>query len=275
MTALWSDPVAHAGGELLVRRAPGAALICFNRPAKHNAFTDGMYAGLLALTAELAEDTAPDTGTRVVVFTGAGGRAFAAGNDIASFTAFGDDTAGADGVAYEAHVRRVLDAIAGLPQVTLAAVDGICVGGGLAVANACDLRICSDSARFGFPIAHTLGNALSAPLVLRCAEVWGDPVTREMLLTARLVEADRAVALGAVTAAVAGDQLEERAWEIVERVTRAAPATIQVTKEQLRAGVQGYDAEADDARLARAYGSTDFRGAVRAFLDKVPARFTG
>ncbi|MDQ6716311.1 MAG: enoyl-CoA hydratase-related protein, partial [Actinomycetota bacterium] len=116
----WSESTQHAGGELLVRRAPGAVEVSFNRPAKHNAFTDAMYDGLLELCAQVRTERA----VRVVVLRGAGGRAFAAGNDISSFRSF---TGAADGVAYEARIRRVLDAISSLPQVTLAVVDGICV----------------------------------------------------------------------------------------------------------------------------------------------------
>ena len=92
------------------------------------------------------------------------GIVFAAGNDISSFLTV---ASGADGVAYEAGIRRVLGALEAVPQLTIAAVDGICVGGGLAVATMCDLRICTPASRFGYPIARTLGNALSAPIVLR------------------------------------------------------------------------------------------------------------
>lgn len=262
----WSDSGQHAGGELLVRRAPGAVEVSFNRPAKHNAFTDAMYVGLLELCAQVRSDRE----VRVVVLRGAGGRAFAAGNDIGSFRSF---TGAADGVAYEARIRRVLDAVASLPQVTLAAVDGICVGGGLAVANACDLRICTPAATFGYPIARTLGNALSASIVLRCVDVFGDPLTREMLLTSRLVTADRAYAVGAVLAVVAPGSLETEVASVVDGIRRAARVTTKVSKEQLRTETSRYDTAADDARLATAYGGADFREGVRAFLAKETPRF--
>lgn len=264
----WGEPSPYAGGDLLVREARGALEVSFNRPDKHNAFTDAMYAALVTLCARLREDEQ----VRAVVFTGEGGRAFAAGNDITSFLAFRD---GDDGVTYEAKVREVLDAVASLPQVSVAAVDGICVGGGLAVANACDLRVAAASARFGFPIAHTLGNALSAGIVLRCVQVWGDPATREMLLTAGLLTAERGYGVGALAAVVPADELEAHVWALVERVVRAAPLTLRTTKEQLRDGAAGYSAEVDDARLAAAYGSRDFREGVRAFVAKETPRFTG
>ncbi|MDN5790594.1 MAG: enoyl-CoA hydratase [Micrococcales bacterium] len=251
---------------MLVRAAPGAVEISFNRPGKHNAFTDAMYAGLVGLCDEVSRDRS----VRAVVLTGAGGRAFAAGNDISSFVGF---TSGADGVRYEARIREVLGALTDLPQVTIAAVDGICVGGGLAVACACDLRVASRTARFGYPIARTLGNVLSAPIVLRCTAVFGDALTREMLLASRLVDAERARSAGAVVSLVDADALEAEVWGIVAGITKAAPLTIALTKEQLRDGIPGYDPVADDARLERAYGSSDFAEGVRAFLAKQAPRF--
>lgn len=264
----WGPPDERAGGQVLVRRAPGAVELSFNRPGKHNSFTDAIYAALLDLCAEVAGDRS----VRVVVVRGEGGRAFAAGNDISSFLGF---TSGADGVTYEAGIRRVLGALDALPQLTIAAIDGICVGGGLAVATMCDLRICTPASRFGYPIARTLGNALSAPIVLRCAAVFGDPVTREMLLASRLVTAERAYAVGAVLSVVAPGDLEAEVWSVIEGVRLAAPLTLETTKAQLRDGVVGYDPAADDARLEAAYGSADFAEGVRAFLAKEKPAFGG
>ncbi|MDN5798058.1 MAG: enoyl-CoA hydratase [Intrasporangium sp.] len=267
-TPVWGPVSERAGGQLHLRSQLGAIEVTFNRPEKHNAFTTAMYAELERIC-ELAATT---PALRVVVFRGAGGRAFAAGNDISSFT---DVSSGADGVAYESRIRGVLDGIAGMPQLTIAAVEGHCVGGGLAVANACDLRIATPTARFGFPIARTLGNALSAPIVLRCAEVFGDPLTREMLLASRMVDGRRAAAVGAVMEVVAPERLEAEVWGVAAGVLHAAPLTIRTTKEQLRDGRVGYDAEADDARLEHAYGSDDFGEGVAAFLAKRQPAFRG
>ncbi|HET8595579.1 MAG TPA: enoyl-CoA hydratase [Intrasporangium sp.] len=264
----WGPVSERAGGQVLLRSQPGAIEVTFNRPEKHNAFTDAMYAELEHLC-ELAAST---PALHVIIFRGAGGRAFAAGNDISSFTGF---SSGADGVAYEARIRGVLDGVAALPQVTIAAVEGHCVGGGLALANACDLRICTPTARFGYPIARTLGNALSAPIVLRCAEVFGDPLTREMILASRMVDARRAEAVGAVMDVVAPERLEAEVWGIAAGILQAAPLTIRATKEQLRAGREGYDVALDDARLERVYGSEDFTEGVAAFLGKRTPAFRG
>ena len=264
----WGPPESTAGGQVLVRRCPGALELSFNRPEKHNSFTDAMYGALLDLCGEVADDRS----VRAVVVRGEGGRAFAAGNDISSFLAF---ASGADGVTYEAGIRRVLGALEALPQLTIAAVDGVCVGGGLAVATTCDLRICTPTSRFGYPIARTLGNALSAPIVLRCAAVFGDPVTREMILASRLVTAQRAYAVGAVMSVVAPEDLEAEVWSVIEGVRLAAPLTLETTKAQLRDGVAGYDLTTDDARLEAAYGSSDFAEGVRAFMAKEKPAFGG
>src|SRR3954451_9740472 len=122
-----------------------------------------MYAGLR----ELCDELRAHAGVRVLVLRGAGGKAFAAGNEISDFL-------DRDAVAYEESIRELLLALFELPQVTIAAVEGACVSGGLAVATYCDCRIATPDARFGYPIARTLGNALSASIVYRCASVFGE-----------------------------------------------------------------------------------------------------
>jgi enoyl-CoA hydratase/carnithine racemase len=262
------DEQTLADGALLVRRTPGVVEVVFNRPERHNAFTSGTYDGLLEVCAELREDTE----ARVVVFRGAGGRAFAAGNEISEFTSL---DSGEDGVAYEARVGRVLRSIAELPQVTVAAVEGICVGGGLAVATHCDLRIATEGSRFGYPIARTLGNALSAFIVYRCVSVFGESLTREMLLASRLVDAARAHAVGAVMSVVAPERLDEEVRDLAEGVRAASRMTITATKEQLLRHSDTFEVSpADDVeRLEKVYGAPDFREGVRAFLAKEKPRF--
>ena len=257
-----------ADGAVLLRRTGSRLEVVFNRPERHNAFTSATYEALLAVCAGLADR--PDV--RTVVFRGAGGRAFAAGNEISEFVSL---TEGADGVAYEAKVGRVLRAVAELPQVTLAAVDGICVGGGLAVATHCDLRVCSEGSRFGYPIARTLGNALSAFIVYRCATVFGESLTREMLLTSRLVTAERAYAVGAVMAVLPSEELDAEVDRVIDGIAAAAPLTLAATKEQLLRRSDALEASpADDlVRLEKVYGSADFREGVRAFLAKEKPRF--
>ncbi|WP_182524689.1 enoyl-CoA hydratase-related protein [Nocardioides dongkuii] len=248
--------------ELLVRREPGVVEVTFNRPERRNAFTRAMYAELRALCEELAGDT----DVRALVLRGAGGKAFAAGNEITDFVE-------ADAVAYENWIRELLEALFALPQVTIAAVDGVCVGGGLAVASHCDLRIATPGSRFGYPIARTLGNALSASIVYRTAAVFGESLTREMLLTSRLVAADRAYAVGAVLAVV--DDLDAELSDLLAGLRAASGVTLRTTKSQLldRARVAEASPRHDEATLREVYTGPDFAEGVRAFVAKEKPAF--
>jgi len=248
--------------ELLVTRRDRVVEVVFNRPERRNAFTSAMYAGMRELCDELAHS--PEV--RVLVLRGAGGKAFAAGNEISDFT-------DRDAVAYEESIRELLVALFELPQVTVAAVQGACVGGGLAVATHCDLRIATPDAKFGYPIARTLGNALSASIVYRCANVFGESLTREMLLTSRLTTAERAYAVGAVMSVA--DDLDADVAEVVEGLLSASGVTMRATKAQLvqRARLLEAEPASDATLLAEVYGGADFAEGVRAFLAKEKPAF--
>ena len=248
--------------ELLVTSADGVVTVVFNRPHRHNAFTRAMYAEMRSLFEDLA--TRPDV--RVVVLRGAGGRAFAAGNDIGDFLE-------TDAAEYERWIGEMLAALFALPQVTIAAVDGVCVGGGLAVATHCDIRIATPDSRFGYPIARTLGNALSAPVVHRCAAAFGEPVTRSMLLTGRLVDAERAYAVGAL--AEVTEDLNGSIDALVAEIVFASATTQQATKRQLNARAVEQEAapDFDEALLREVYTGPDFNEGVRAFLAKEKPKF--
>src|SRR5690606_24483767 len=116
-------------------------------------------------------------------------------------------------------------------QVTVAAIDGVCVGGGLAVATHCDVRLATPPSRFGYPIAKTLGNALSAPIVYRCRAAFGESITRRMLLTAELIDAEQARSVGALAAVT--DDLDTEVAALAERVETLSSVTVRATKRQL------------------------------------------
>ncbi len=258
-----------ADGALLLDRTPGVVTVTFNRPERMNAMTVPIYHALAELAAELQEDTA----VRAVVLKGAGGRAFSAGNEISTFT---EMTSGEQGLEYEKSVRTVLRSLAEVPQVTIAAIDGVCVGGGLGVATFCDLRIATHGSRFGYPIARTLGNALAAAVLERCLAAFGEPITREMLLASRLVDAERAFAVGAVCQLVTPEELDEAVDKLTDGIIKAAPRTIQTTKTQLLRRADALLADdGDDELLVAAYGSGDFREGVRAFVAGEKPSFTG
>ena len=131
----------------------GIAAIVFDRADAHNAMTWSMYEQLADICHALADDPA----VRVATMRGAGGKAFIAGTDIEQFQSF---SGGGDGIAYERRIDAGIDLIERLPMPVVAVLDGWVVGGGLAIASACDLRIATPDARFGVPIARTLGNCL-------------------------------------------------------------------------------------------------------------------
>ncbi|MBF4163991.1 enoyl-CoA hydratase-related protein [Nocardioides acrostichi] len=258
---------SHPEAELRVERDGAVVSVTFDRPHKHNAFTKAMYARLH----ELCDDLASDATARVVVLRGAGGRAFAAGNEISDFLE-------ADAVAYEQWIFALLKKLHALPQVTVAAVDGVCVGGGLAVATHCDLRLATAHSRFGYPIARTLGNALGAPIVYRCSSVFGESLTREMLLASRLITADRAYAVGAVMGVCDdAEALDSELATLLDGLAALSPVTLRTTKAQLlaRAGTLEAAPPGDEERLREVYTGPDFHEGVRAFLAKEKPAFQG
>jgi len=236
------------------------ARVVFDRPQARNAMTWSMYEQLAQICATLRANT----NIRAVAFSGAGGKAFIAGTDIAQFSAF---ASGEDGVAYEMKIANFLDAIESLPMPTLAVIDGFCVGGGLAIATACDLRIATPAARFGFPIARTLGNCLATGVYARLLAEFGVGRTKRMLMLAEMLNAEEAREAGYVSLIVEPGELAAKADELLGRLAQHAPITMQVGKEAIRRLLTAVSAEDEDL-IRRAYGSEDFREGVKAFVAK-------
>jgi enoyl-CoA hydratase/carnithine racemase len=157
---------------------------------------------------------------------------------------------------------------------TVAAVEGDAVGSGLVLAAACDLRLCTPNARFGVPIAKTVGNCLSMANYARLIAAFGAARTKALLLTADLIAADEARAMGFVTAVVEPAAFDALLDALCARLATHAPITIQVTKEAIRRIVSRPLAEDDDL-LSHAYGSSDFHVGVAAFMEKRVPRWEG
>lgn len=254
-------------GDVRLVREAAVATILFDRPQARNAMTWRMYEGLAAACAQLGNDPS----VRVTVLRGVGGKAFVAGTDIAQFQDF---KTGEQGVAYEAKMEGYLAALEALPMPTLAVVEGWAIGGGLAIASCCDLRIATPGTKFGAPIARTLGNCLSITNYARLIAAFGQARAKRMLLMADNLSAEDALAAGYVMAVVEPAALDQTVAGICERLQGNAPVTMRVTKEAMRrlqhAGIP------DDKDLVRAcYGSEDFRAGVKAFVEKRAAQWTG
>jgi len=240
-----------------------------NRPQARNALTFEMYEGLFERAKSLAEE--PDI--RAWVITGAGGKAFAAGTDISQFTEF---RTGGDALDYETRIDRVLSAIEDCPKPVIAAVAGACTGGGLGIAGVCDLRVAAANARFGVPIARTLGNCLSIANYARFAALIGPARLKEIIFTARLVEAEEALKLGLVSELLpTPEALETRAMELATQVAALAPRTLTATKFALTRLRKSAGPIHGDDLVKLCFGSEDFREGVTAFLAKRPPVWTG
>jgi enoyl-CoA hydratase/carnithine racemase len=237
------------------RRGP-AAWITFDRPAAHNAMTFEMYDALF----EACERADADDDVRAMVLRGAGGRAFVAGTDIRQFLEF---ASGEDGLAYEARIERVVGRLETVGKPTIALVDGFAMGSGLVLSAACDLRICTPAARFGLPIARTVGNCLSMENYARLAAVVGEARLKDIVFTARAVEASEALAIGLATEVV--EDAEARVEELSALLAGHAAVTMRVTKEALRR--LRPLADGDDL-VREAYASEGFRRRVKAFLER-------
>ncbi len=254
-------------GKVALTRQGAIATILFDRPEARNAMTWAMYEGLATACADLRQDA----NVRVVVLRGAGGKAFVAGTDIAQFRDF---ASAEDGIAYEAKMEEILGGLEALPMPTLAVIEGFAVGGGLAIAACCDLRIATPGSKLGVPIARTLGNCLSVGNYARLVAALGLSRAKRVLLLAENLSAEEALAAGFLLEVVQPEALDRRISEICERLVGNAPITMRVTKEAMRRLQLANLPDGDD--LVRAcYGSEDFRAGVRAFVEKRTPQWTG
>jgi enoyl-CoA hydratase len=238
----------------------GIASVVFDRPAARNAMTWTMYEQLGAICDRLGKEP----GVRVACLRGAGGEAFVAGTDIEQFKAFKDGQAG---VAYEQRIDEGVARLEALPIPTVAVIEGWAVGGGLAIATACDIRIATPSARLGVPIARTLGNCLSMANLARLVAAFGRPRVQRMLIGAEILGAQEALACGYLAQLVAADAIDAAAAKLCQQLASLAPVTQAVTKEGLSRLLLQSLPDAQDL-IVRSYGSDDFHEGVSAFSEK-------
>ncbi len=253
----------------LITEMRGTTLwITFNRPDARNALTFEMYESL----AETCRTAPTDSTLRAVVIAGSGGKAFAAGTDMTQFRGF--DRA-QDALDYEAQISEVLRAVESCPLPTIAAINGACTGGGAAIAVACDLRIAASTLRFGVPVARTLGNCLAAENLARMTALIGEGRVRELLFTARLIEADEARAIGLVSEVLESEEaLLARASALADHLATMAPLTLRATKEAMRRNRAALRVDDSDL-ITLCYMSRDFKTGLEAFLAKQKPEWTG
>jgi enoyl-CoA hydratase/carnithine racemase len=236
------------------------AIVTVNRPEARNALTWEMYDALV----EACDTAEADRNVRVLIIRGSAG-AFAAGTDISQFRDF---DSGDDGVAYERRLDAVIDRIERLSIATIAEVDGAAAGGGCAIAMACDLRVCSERARFGVPVSRTLGNCLSMANTARMIDLLGPALTRDLLLTGRMIDAAEAMKAGLVNVILPSASLHQETIKIAAELSTRARSTIAATKAmliRLRDHRRPLVGSSDDI-IRNCYGSKEFKEGVAAFL---------
>lgn len=243
--------------------------LTFNNPERHNAMSLDMWRAATTALEQFEQDGA----VRVIVLTGAGGKAFVSGADISKFESERDTL---DAVAeYNAAVDRFGQALGECSKPTIAMIRGYCVGGGLGIAVCCDLRIANDAARFGVPAAK-LGLGYGYANVRRIMDLVGPQFTTEMLLTASQFDAAQAERTGLVSHVVPDAEIESYVRDLAETIAGNAPLTIRAVKRIVRElRREDPDIAACDALVRQCFESADYREGRKAFLEKRKPVFRG
>ena len=257
--------------KMISRTQDGVAWMIFNNPERHNAISLEMWEAAL----EIMQGFAADPSVRVMVLTGSGGKAFASGADISKFK---DERQEAAAVAhYQMLTQKAYETLQAMPIPTIAMVRGYCIGGGTAVAVCCDLRICTENAKFGVPAAKLgLGYGLNraTPLV----DLVGPAFAKEMFFTGRQFDAREAERMGLVNRVVADDQLESTVEEMARTIAANAPLTVRCAKlvvGEVLKDASRRDVPATERAIEACFKSNDYREGQAAFMEKRKPKFTG
>ena len=256
---------------LIVEKRGAVGWIVFNQPAKKNAINDAMWRGIPEAMAKYDAD--PEV--RCVAFRGAGTEAFASGADISEFAKIRAERASV--AKYDDLLDRVLHSIQGSMKPSVAMIYGYCMGGGLEIALACDLRYCARSAQFGIPAAK-LGLAYSVEGHKRLLETVGHARAREVMFLGRRYPADEALAMGLVHRVLENEALESFVDGVMETLSANAPLSIANSKTQIEEYVKASgqpDHHRMQAAIERCAKSADYEEGRRAFMEKRKPRFTG
>jgi enoyl-CoA hydratase len=258
-------------GKLLVRRLGAVGWIVFDQPAKRNAINAAMWRGIPPAMAQFDADAE----VRCVAFRGSGTEAFAAGADISEFEKMRAEKSAV--VEYDGLLDQVLHAIQDSRKPSVAMIHGFCMGGGLEVALACDLRYCGASAQFAIPAAK-LGLAYNIEGHKRLVETVGHARAREIMFLGRRYAADEALAMGLVNRVFPDGELEKNVEEILGTLCENAPLAIANSKTIIEEYVKANgtpDRVRMDAAIARCARSDDYQEGRRAFMEKRKPRFHG
>jgi len=266
------DGMLVTGSEkMLARKADGIGWMTFNNPERHNAVSMEMWQAAERILTDFSDD--PEV--RVVVITGAGGKAFVSGADISKFES---ERASEEAVAaYQAQTKKVYDLLADCPKPTIAMIQGHCIGGGTALAVTCDMRICGETAGFGVPAAK-LGLGYPIEGIRRLVDVVGPSFAKEIFFTAKRFTAEDARIMGLVNRVVPNDKLEEFVTDYARTIAGNAPLTVGSVKVIVREALKdrgAADAALCDRLVKACFASEDYIEGRRAFMEKRPPQFKG
>jgi enoyl-CoA hydratase/carnithine racemase len=256
---------------LLASKEGRIGIVTFNNPAKHNAMSLEMWEA----TVHALEEYAKDPDVRVVVLTGAGGKAFVSGADISKFE---DERSSKEGIErYNAAVERGYATVYDFPKPTIAMIRGYCIGGGLGLAVCADMRICSPNSRFAVPAAK-LGLGYDYPGLKRLVDLVGPSFAKEIFYTARQFDAAEVKDMGLVNRIVPEDEIEAYVKNYAETIAGNAPLTVNSVK--FIVGETMKDESKRDIKrcselVARCFASKDYIEGRQAFMEKRKPVFTG
>ena len=257
--------------KILTEQSGDIARIVFNQPEKRNAVSLEMWEAVEAAVTRFQADPT----VRILILSGAGGKAFVSGADISKFES---ERASEEAVAhYNATTKRVYDLIEAFPKPTIAQIDGFCIGGGLALALSCDLRICGQSSQFAIPAAR-LGLGYGYPGINRLVTVVGPSFAKEIFFTARRFDAEEARVMGLVNRVVPDDAVGATAEETARTIAANAPMTVASVKFIVGETVKdesARDLAECDRRVKACFDSSDYVEGRRAFLEKRKPQFVG
>ena len=257
--------------KMLARRDGAIGHMIFNQPEKRNAVSLAMW----ERATEILDEFENDPEIRVVVLSGAGGKAFVSGADISEF----EDKRGTAEAQqhYNAQTGKVYERIERFAKPTIAMINGFCIGGGLNLACVCDIRICSEKSQFGMPAARlALGYPFAA--INRLANIVGIANARDLMFTARRIDADHALRIGLAQQVLAEEALEQVVADYAGTIAGNAPLTVAAMKyisTQVLADPDDRDLARGDEMVARCFASEDFKEGRRAFMEKRKPEFKG
>ena len=257
--------------KMLARKDGRVGYVIFNNPERHNAMSLEMWEATVCYLDEFAKD--PEV--RVLVLTGAGGKAFVSGADISKFE---DERSSKEGIArYNAAVERGYAAVHNFPKPTIAMIRGYCIGGGMGIASCCDIRICSPNSRFAVPAAK-LGLGYDFPGLKRLMDLVGPSFTKEIFFTARQFDAAEAKDMGFVNRVVPEDDLEAYVKYYADTIAANAPLTVNSIKFIVGEALKD-ESKRDLKRcsdlVAQCFASKDYIEGRQAFMEKRKPIFTG